>query len=105
MTTTSSLDPIQGAGLKAARLTRGDFRSQTTEARGWVSDCWTRLHDGRLTSTLGAAEVWFLVERHYEGGIVAFLADGGLDTFACDYCGEDTTECRQAARDGSPCGA
>jgi hypothetical protein len=25
--------------------------------------------------------------------------------FSCSYCGEDTTECRQAARHGGPCGA
>lgn len=71
-------DPISTAAEKATKMCGGELREQTRQARGWASDCWYRMPDGRLTETLGMAETWFLVERNYEGGISAFLADGGV---------------------------
>lgn len=75
---TLSVDRHTAPGILAAKLAGGSFREQTAQARGWCSDCWHRLPDGRLVSSLGTADVWYLVATQYVGGIEAFLADGGV---------------------------
>lgn len=77
MTATLSVDRHTAPGILATKLAGGSFREQTTQARDWASDCWHRMPDGRLVSSLGTADVWYLVDEHYEGGIESFLDDGG----------------------------
>ncbi len=67
-----------GSGALEQAESAGATAALTTEARGWLEDCWTVLPDDRRTATLSPAEVWELVARLC--GIPGFLSDSGIDT-------------------------
>jgi hypothetical protein len=48
-----------------------------TEARAWLSDCEWQDIDADGIAVLSDACVMRAVARHYEGGVRAFIADGG----------------------------
>lgn len=54
--------------ILAATITRPDYADLLTEARGWLRDC-------DLPDDGPGLTVLHRVQRYYEGGLAAFVAD------------------------------
>ena len=58
-----------------------------------------------MTFPMSASDARIAAREDEYTDYLACLRLATATTWTCSYCGEDTTECRQAARLNTPCGA